>query len=113
MLGRPVLEYPPAPETGVRALQPQVLQRDLLFATDGSSEQGIGAFAAVCQHPRLDMAGADASEDQTPFRMELLGILGVLEALELTDHPPRQVTILVDCEAAIRAVCCPAMPPGF
>ena len=70
LLGRPVMEYPPAPETGVRALQPQVLeqaatadQRDLLFATDGSSEQGIGAFVAVCQHPRLDMAGADASEE--------------------------------------------------
>ncbi|CAE7489116.1 unnamed protein product, partial [Symbiodinium necroappetens] len=107
LLGRPILEYPPAPATGVQALQPQVLhlleqaaaenQLDLLFATDGSSEQGIGAFAAVCQHPRLDIAGADSSEDQTPFRMELLGILGVLEALELTARPPRQVTILVDC----------------
>ncbi|CAE7336588.1 OTU5 [Symbiodinium sp. KB8] len=118
LLGRPILEYPPAPVTGVQSLQPQVLhlleqaaaenQLDLLFATDGSSEHGIGAFAAVCQHPRLDMAGADSSEDQTPFRMELLGILGVLEALELTAHPPRQVTILVDCESAMKAVCCPA-----
>ena len=118
LLGRPILEYPPAPATGVQSLQPQVLhlleqaaaenQLDLLFAMDGSSEQGIGAFAAVCQHPRLDMAGADSSEDQTPFRMELLGILDVLEALELTAHPPRQVTILVDCESAMKAVCCPA-----
>ena len=99
------------------ALQPQVHsllaqahatdQQNLLIATDGSSEQGIGAFAAVCQNPRLNMAGADASEDQTPFRMELLAVLGVLEALALTEHPPRQVTILVDCEAAIKAVCCP------
>ena len=53
------------------------------------------------------MAGADCSEDQTPFRMELLGILGVLDALARTTHPPRHVTILVDCESAMKAVCCP------
>ncbi|OLP73636.1 hypothetical protein AK812_SmicGene47068, partial [Symbiodinium microadriaticum] len=118
LLGRPVLEYPPPPDTGVRALCPQVLhlleqaadtgQQDLLIATDGSSEQGVGAFAAACLSPRLDMAGADAGEDQSPFRMELLGILGVLEALAETNHPPRRVTLLVDCEAAIKSICCPA-----
>ena len=118
LLGRPVLEYPPPPDTGVCALRPQVLhlleqaadtgQQDLLIATDGSSEQGVGAFAAACLSPRLDMAGADAGEDQSPFRMELLGILGVLEALAETNHPPRRVTLLVDCEAAIKSICCPA-----
>ena len=82
-------------------------QSDLLLATDGSSENGIGAFAVACQHPCMAMAGADSSEDQTPFRMELLGILGVLDALAHTDHPPRHVTILVDCESAMKAICCP------
>ena len=117
LLGRPIPEYPPAPEAGGQALLPQVLQLfekaatenqfDLLLATDGSSEHGIGASAVVCDSPYLEMAGADSSEDQTPFRMEILAILGVLEALELSAHPPRHVTILVDCESAMKAICCP------
>ena len=82
-------------------------QTDLLLATDGSSEHGIGASAVVCDSPYMEMAGADSSEDQTPFRMELLAILGVLDALELSAHPPRHVTILVDCESAMKTICCP------
>ena len=117
LLGRPIPEFPPAPEAGGQVMQPQFLQLleqaakdnqdDLLLATDGSSENGIGAFAVACERPRLDLAGADSGEDQTPFRMELLGILSVLEALKLTAYPPRHVTILVDCESAMKAVCCP------
>ena len=117
LLGRPIPEYPPAPATEEQALVPQLLQlfetaasahqTSLLLATDGSSEHDIGASAVVCDSPYLEMASADSSEDQTPFRMELLAILGVLEALELSAHPPRHVTILVDCESAMKAICCP------
>ena len=117
LLGRPIPEYPPAPAADGLGMQPQVLQLleqaakdnqvDLLLATDGSSEHGIGAFAVACESPRLELAGADSGEDQTPFRMELLGILNVLEALKLTDYPHQHATILVDCESAMKAVCCP------
>ena len=81
---------------------------ELTLATDGSSLEGVGSFAIACNGPYARIAGADTQEDQAPFRMELRALDELLAALLETPRPPRRVWILVDCEAAIRALCCPA-----
>ncbi|CAE7675772.1 unnamed protein product [Symbiodinium sp. CCMP2456] len=64
----------------------QTLQ-SVIIATDGSSRDGIGSYAIVCDQPRVRCAGADASEDQTPFRMELLALETLLGALSTVRRP--------------------------
>ena len=118
LLGQAIPEFPPAPALGVQKARPalaQLLRRaadeaqhDLLFATDGSSEKGVGSWAVVCCSPADGAAGADSAEDQTPFRMELKAILELLETLATSPCPPRRATILVDCEAALKAIEQPA-----
>ena len=81
---------------------------ELTLATDGSSLEGIGSFAFACDRPCARISGADTQEDQAPFRMELKALDELLSALLATPRPPRRVHILVDCEAAIRALCCPS-----
>ena len=83
--------------------------QSVIIATHGSSRDGIGSYAIVCDQPRVRCAGADASEDQAPLRMELLALENLLGDLFQADRPPKQLWILVDCEAAIKSVACPRL----
>ncbi|CAE7814162.1 unnamed protein product [Symbiodinium sp. KB8] len=116
LLGHPISEHPgpPANEVPCRAPLVRLFETaaeanlaELTLATDGSSLEGIGSFAITCNRPWARIAGADTHEDQAPFRMELRALDELLAALLETPRPPRRVWILVDCEAAIRALCCP------
>ena len=117
-MGQPILEYPAAPaadDAGCRRALDRLFEQaaeagrpELVVATDGSSQDGVGSFAVVCNLPLASAAGADSSEDQSAFRMELRALDLLFAALAGARRPPRKLWILVDCEAAIKAICCPA-----
>ena len=49
------------------------LHSEVLIATDGSSKEDIGGFGVVVHTPMQVHSSGDGSEDQDPFRQELLG----------------------------------------
>ena len=78
-----------------------------VLATDGSSRDEIGAFSIVSESPPWSFVGADEGEDQTPFRMELLALVELLTAAATLPCLPEAIIILVDCEAALKALVSP------
>ncbi|CAE7306335.1 pol [Symbiodinium natans] len=117
LMGHPILEYPAAPTANDQQCRDQLVQffvkavtlghHELLFATDGSSQDGVGSYAIACNSPPGQFAGADSSEDQSPFRMELRALDELFAALVEVHSPPRKLWVLVDCQAAIKAMCRP------
>ena len=90
LLAKAVPCLPPAPP----AVDPQGLLEDvreamkaalqlsgwMCVATDGASKDLVGAYSIVVQRPNDQHATGDASEDQSPYRMELMGICVALQA---------------------------------
>eukprot|EP00439_Symbiodinium_sp_Y106_P021395 s6984_g2.t1 len=56
------------------------LSGPMCVATDGASKDLVGAYSIVVQRPNDQHATGDASEDQSPYRMELMGICVALQA---------------------------------
>ena len=54
---------------------------EVMIATDGSSKEDIGGFGIVIHSPGHVRSSGDGSEDQDPFRQELLAIGLVFKAL--------------------------------
>ena len=52
---------------------------------------------------------ADESEDQAPFRMELLALSDLLTSVADLSRLPTRLVVLVDCEAALKAVAMTAL----
>ena len=81
-------------------------------ATDGSSRDDVGACAVVTDDKVFSTG--DASEDQSPFRFELLALWLLFSALEGIKQEGT-IHILCDCQAAIQALrhptdcCLPAL----
>ena len=70
-------------------------QGHLIAATDGSSFEGVGAFAVVTD--RESFATGDSSEDQSAFRQEALAFLALFRALcTVVPLPAGRVTVLYD-----------------
>ena len=75
----------------------------ITVATDGSSDQGVGACAIATTHSAFVVG--DGREDQTPFKYELLAILVLLRALMQILIPRTcKIFILSDCQAALSAI---------
>ena len=113
LCGAPLREFPPPPPCGAVEGKPlgTLLQeavkaspRQLVLATDGSSQDEVGAYAIVSDSPKFVYVGDDDSEDQSPFRMELLALVVLLTAVAALERPPDRLLILVDCESAIQAM---------
>ena len=115
LLALPQHGVPPQPQgqtdDGVDALVEHLLKfgqdrAELVVATDGSSKEGVAAWAvsADCQEP---MARGLSGEDGTPFRAEVEAIRALLAALlgfcRRSSHRP-SVRCYVDCQAAIDIV---------
>ncbi|CAE7036308.1 unnamed protein product [Symbiodinium sp. CCMP2592] len=83
-------------------------EQDLFVATDGSSKDGVGSSGIAVQHPDSVAAFGDGLEDQSPYRMEVLALALALEAIDIARRAPkvrwRRVYLVVDCQAAIRAI---------
>ena len=116
LLGAPLREFPPPPPTGITDREELKVQLKTVFeaspqravlATDGSSRDEIGAFSIVSESPPWTFVGADEGEDQTPFRMELLALVELLTAAATLPCLPKALFILVDCEAALKALVSP------
>ena len=76
---------------------------DIIVATDGSSDKGVGACAVACN--REVFAMGDGREDQTPFKYEMLAILVLLRAICQISIPETcKIFILSDCQAALLAI---------
>ena len=112
----PLREFPPPPSTGITDQEELRVQLKAVFeaspqravlATDGSSRDEIGAFSIVSESPPWSFVGADEGEDQTPFRMELLALVELLTAAATLPCLPEAIIILVDCEAALKALVSP------
>ena len=54
---------------------------EVMIATDGSSKEDIGGFGVVIHSSEYVHSSGDGSEDQDPFRQELLAIGLVFKAL--------------------------------
>ena len=118
LLAIAVPEYPPAtPGVAQEELVEEVaasLQRgfenhpSLLIATDGSSKDDIGGFGVVIHTPEHVHCSGDGSEDQDPFRQELLAIGLVFKALASLglSQVRGSVCILSDCKAAMHSAFC-------
>ena len=114
---------PPAPP----AVDPQGLLEDvseamqaalqlsgpMCVATDGASKDLVGAYSIVVQRPNDQHATGDASEDQSPYRMELMGICVALQAaVHAIDRLASRgvarcchnMYLIVDCRSAIQAI---------
>ena len=115
LLALPQHGVPPQPQgqtdDGVDALVEHLLKfgqdrAELVVATDGSSKEGVAAWAvsADCQEP---IARGLSGEDGTPFRAEVEAIRALLAALlgfcRRSSHRP-SVRCYVDCQAAIDIV---------
>ena len=82
-------------------------QGHLIAATDGSSFEGVGAFAVVTD--RESFATGDSSEDQSAFRQEALAFLALFRALcTVVPLPAGRVTVLYDCTAVVAAIAKPS-----
>ena len=116
LFGAPLPEYPAAPADNqvpgmVQALRDHlyhVLAQDadnLLVATDGSHQNGVGACAVVTESPSGTFSAGDNAEDQSPFRFEMVALHALLQALP-RGQPYRNstVTILVDCQSALDSI---------
>ncbi|CAE7745015.1 L96 [Symbiodinium sp. CCMP2592] len=83
-------------------------EQDLFVATDGSSKDGVGSSGIAVQHPDSVAAFGDGLEDQSPYRMEVLALALALGAIDIARRAPkvrwRRVYLVVDCQAAIRAI---------
>ena len=75
----------------------------IAMATDGSSDQGVGA-CAIATAQRVFAVG-DSREDQTPFKYEMFAILVLLRALMPILIPRTcKIFILTDCQAVLSAI---------
>ena len=123
LLAKAVPRLPPAPP----AVDPQGLLEDvseamqaalqlsgpMCVATDGASKDLVGAYSIVVQRPNDQHATGDASEDQSPYRMELMGICVALQAaVHAIDRLASRgvarcchnMYLIVDCRSAIQAI---------
>ena len=111
LFAAPLLELPAAPATEpLGDVVPRLaqhlealLERDaeIVVATDGSSDEDVGAMAIVTDS--AEFACGDAAEDQSPFKFELLALLTLFRALARVKGRGR-VRVLTDCQAAQQAV---------
>ena len=81
---------------------------EVIIATDGSSKEDIGGFGVVIHSPEHVHSSSDGSEDQDPFRQELLAIGLVFKALASLglSQVRGSVCILSDCKAAMHSAFC-------
>ena len=85
------------------------MQGHLIAATDGSSFEGVGAFAVVTDQESF--ATGDSSEDQSAFRQEALAFLALFRALcTVVPLPAGRVTVLYDCAAVVAAIAKARLP---
>ena len=113
LFGARIQEFPAAPAAGnvqrfVQRLVEVILRAQLsdllLVATDGSSQDDIGAFAIVVESENEPLACGDSHEDQSPFRQELQAIVFFLHASRVACIHGARIAVLVDCKSAIKAV---------
>ena len=119
LFGAPVPEYPAAPDGNqvpemVQAMRTHfclALTQDtdnLLVATDGSHQHGVGACAVATESAPGTFSAGDDAEDQSPFRFEMVALNALLQALPRGQlYHKSTVTILVDCQSALDSVQCP------
>ncbi|CAE7304679.1 unnamed protein product, partial [Symbiodinium microadriaticum] len=119
LFGAPVPEYPAAPDGNqvpemVQAMRTHfclALTQDtdnLLVATDGSHQHGVGACAVATESAHGTFSAGDDAEDQSPFRFEMVALNALLQALPHGQlYHKSTVTILVDCQSALDSVQCP------
>ncbi|CAE7201108.1 gcs-1, partial [Symbiodinium sp. CCMP2592] len=95
-------DQPAIPTPSVVLLETAVEKspHQLLVATDGSSQTEVGSYAIISEDPPFEYTNADESEDQSPFRMELLGLVDLLTSVAALSHLFQQLVVLVDCESA-------------
>ena len=122
LFGAPVPEYPAAPDGNqvpemVQAMRTHfclALTQDtdnLLVATDGSHQHGVGACAVATESAHGTFSAGDDAEDQSPFRFEMVALNALLQALPHGQlYHKSTVTILVDCQSALDSVQCPDVP---
>ena len=113
-----VPEFPPATpgiaqdelveEVAVTVRQTLELHPEVLIATDGSSKKDIGGFGVIVHTPMQVHSSGDGSEDQDPFRQELLAIGLVFKALAFLglSQVRGSVRIPSDCKAAMHCAFC-------
>ena len=114
LFAAPLPQYPaaPPPPLGQADVIDALSQRlaalakaggTIAVATDGSSDQGVGACAIATIHEAFVVG--DGREDQTPFKYELLAILVLLRALMTILIPKTcKIFVLSDCQAALSAI---------
>ena len=95
-------------EVAATVRQTLELHPEVLIATDGSSKEDIGGFGVVVHTPMQVHSSGDGSEDQDPFRQELLAIGLVFKALAFLglSQVRGSVRILSDCKAAMHCAFC-------
>ena len=78
---------------------------EVMIAADGSSKEDIGGFGVVVHSSEYVHSSGDGSEDQDPFRQELLAIGLVFKALASLglSQVRGSVCILSDCKAAMQS----------
>ncbi|CAE7250058.1 unnamed protein product, partial [Symbiodinium sp. CCMP2456] len=115
LLAKVVPEQPPPPAVVGRddtiealATQLHVLFEDsatLYVGTDGSTVTEVGAWSVAVQGGETFACGICA-EDQSPYRAEVEGLLGLLEAAQMCRRRGSIVVIVVvcDCQAALLAL---------
>ncbi|CAE7234662.1 unnamed protein product, partial [Symbiodinium sp. CCMP2456] len=112
LLAKVVPEQPPPPAVVGRddTIEALATQLDVLFedsatlyvGTDGSTVTEVGAWSVAVQGGETFACGICA-EDQSPYRAEVEGLLGLLEAVQMCRRRG-SIVVVCDCQAALLAL---------
>ena len=85
--------------------------RTARVGTDGSTVSGVSAWSAAVHEGDVFAVGV-SGEDQSPYRAEVEGLLGLLEAVAMCQHQG-SVVVVCDCQAALLALSRARDTPAF